>query len=137
MCKYECNTLYQSVVSYISFFLAIDFTWLGLVAKKFYDFHLSQFSRTLNWPAALFVYLLIVASVVFISVTKYQQSGRLTDGFMWGAMAGLMMYGVYDLTNMATLSNWSWKLVVVDVLWGVFVCGVVGLIASNFSRVLT
>jgi uncharacterized membrane protein len=29
-------------------------------------------------------------------------------------------YATYDLTNMATIKNWPLKVVMVDILWGVF-----------------
>jgi len=37
------------------------------------------------------------------------------------ALLGLMAYGTYDLTNMATLKPWSWKLVGIDMAWGTIV----------------
>ena len=117
-------------------FLAIDFTWLGLIAKKFYDNSLINFDRTLRLPAAAMVYILIVSAVIVIAVPKYLESGRLLDAFLWGAFAGLIMYGTYDLTNMSILTDWSWKIVIVDILWGMSVCGVVGVIASMFSRIV-
>jgi len=38
----------------------------------------------------------------------------------------------YDLTNLATLKNWSIKVVIVDVLWGMILCGAV---ATSFFQV--
>jgi len=37
----------------------------------------------------------------------------------------------YDLTNLATLKNWSIKVVIVDVLWGMILCGAVA--TSSFQ----
>ena len=33
-------------------------------------------------------------------------------------LLGLLVYGVYDLTNLGTLSNWTIKMTVMDTLWG-------------------
>ena len=33
---------------------------------------------------------------------------------------GLVAYGTYNLTDMATIKGWSSKVVVVDMLWGGF-----------------
>ena len=33
-------------------------------------------------------------------------------------MFGLVAYGTYNLTNMATVKGWSYKVVYVDMLWG-------------------
>jgi uncharacterized membrane protein len=35
-----------------------------------------------------------------------------------GAGFGLVAYGTYDLTNMATINSWNWQIVVIDMSWG-------------------
>ncbi len=132
------NVLNYIKIFFLTFplFLAIDFTWLGLIAKKFYDNSLIYFDRTLRWQAAVLVYVLIVSAVIVIAVPKYLVSGRLMDAFMWGSFTGFIMYGTYGLTNMSILTNWSWKMVIVDMVRGMIMCGVVGVIASMFSKVV-
>jgi uncharacterized membrane protein len=109
-------------------FLGIDFVWLGLVAKKFYDKELSAFQRTLNLPVALLDYVLIVVGIVLFVLPK--ASGNQLHAFLWGALFGLIGYGVYDLTNLATLRDWTLRMTVVDMLWGATVCGLVSLIVT-------
>ena len=41
-----------------------------------------------------------------------------------GAVLGLVAYGTYDLTNMATLKQWSVKITLIDMAWGSFVTAV-------------
>jgi uncharacterized membrane protein len=43
--------------------------------------------------------------------------------FAWGAGFGLIVYGVYDLTNYATLDRWPLALTLIDITWGMFICG--------------
>ncbi|MBL9083633.1 MAG: DUF2177 family protein, partial [Planctomycetales bacterium] len=31
---------------------------------------------------------------------------------------GLVLYGVYDLTNLATLEKWSLRVTIADMIWG-------------------
>jgi uncharacterized membrane protein len=102
-------------------FLGIDFVWLGFIAKGFYDKQFSAFARTLNWPAAILVYLLIPLGIAFFVLPK--ASGDRALALLWGAFYGLVVYGVYDLTNYATLKDWSLTTVLVDILWGIFICG--------------
>ena len=33
-------------------------------------------------------------------------------------LLGIVIYGVYDATNMATIAKWTWKTVIMDTLWG-------------------
>ncbi len=117
-------------------FLGIDAVWLGVLAKPFYDKQLAPFNRSLNLTAAIGVYLLLIAGILLFVLPK--AGSDPTQALLWGAVFGLISYGVYDLTNMATLADWSWNLVIVDMLWGAFLCGVtsclVVLIINFISR---
>jgi uncharacterized membrane protein len=48
----------------------------------------------------------------------FQEYKRRTSAFF------PLVYGVYDMTNMSTLENWSVRMVWVDICWGCFLCGV-------------
>jgi len=37
-----------------------------------------------------------------------------------GALLGLIAYGTYDMTNLATLKDWSITVSIVDMAWGSF-----------------
>lgn len=113
-------------------FLGIDLLWLGLIAKNFYNKQLAAFPRTLNLPAAFLSYLLIVTGIVVFVLPK--AAGNTTHTLLYGALFGLITYGVYDLVNLATLADWSVKMTLIDMLWGTFVCGVVSFAASYFLK---
>jgi uncharacterized membrane protein len=115
----------------LGIFLAIDFIWLGLVAKNFYDQALGPFSRGLNLPAAFLTYFLIVFGIVFFVLPK--SAGKIDQALKSGAIFGLIIYGVYDLTNLATLANWSLKMTIIDILWGIFVCSLVSGLVVNLK----
>ena len=108
-------------------FLSIDFVYLGLVAKNFYNQQLASFNRALNLPAAFLSYLLLVLGIVVFVLPK--TSGGW-NAFVYGALFGLIAYGVYDLVNLATLADWSLTMTVVDILWGMVVCGLVSALTT-------
>jgi len=37
---------------------------------------------------------------------------------MFGALFGFITYATYDLTNLATLKDWSIMITLVDLIWG-------------------
>ena len=37
---------------------------------------------------------------------------------------GLVAYGTYNLSNLATLRSWPWELTVIDMAWGTFLSAV-------------
>jgi len=103
--------------------LVIDFVWLGLVAKNFYKREIG-FKRIKNWPVALIIYILLAIGItVFVNPKT----------FLMGALFGLIIYAVYDLTNFITLDSWSIKLVLVDILWGALLCGSISYLISKIS----
>jgi uncharacterized membrane protein len=97
----------------------IDMIWLGFVARDFYQRQLGDMllDRPLYGPAAAF-YLLYVVGVVFFAVVPALNGGGWTTALLHGAVLGLMCYGTYDMSNLATLKNWPPLLTVVDIAWG-------------------
>jgi uncharacterized membrane protein len=100
-------------------FLAIDAVWLALVARTFYSRYLDWLMATHpNWLAALAFYLLFVVGVLVFVVVPGVEDGSLRTTLLRGALFGLVAYGTYDLTNLATVKNWPLTITVVDMAWG-------------------
>jgi uncharacterized membrane protein len=47
-----------------------------------------------------------------------------------GFICGFVIYGVYNFTNLATLSHYSFTVSLIDTLWGTFLLGIVSMIGS-------
>ena len=62
--------------------------------------------------------------VVFV-ITPALEKQSLGHALGYGALFGFVAYATYDLTNLATLKDFSTKVVVVDLLWGAFLTAVV------------
>lgn len=112
----------------IPFAILLDYLWLGLLMKRFYLSELGPYVRRrgdsivpVYWAAAL-VYLLIPLGVVLFALPRVDPGSPLLSSLGWGAIYGLVLYGVYDLTNMATLERWPVRMVWVDIGWGCFLC---------------
>ena len=46
------------------------------------------------------------------------KSGSLAQAMLYGALLGFFTYMTYDLTNQATLRNWTTQLTLIDIAWG-------------------
>ena len=106
----------------------LDGLWLGVLAREFYRSQMvavaaENFSML---PAALF-YFLYPLGVLLLALTPPANGWQAAMGR--SALLGLMVYGVYDLTNMATLKSWPAKLALVDASWGPFITAMAGLAA--------
>lgn len=113
----------------LAVFAILDFVWLGLLMSGFYRTQLGSLVRTADggalapvWPAALLVYALLVVGIVEFVVPRVRDTS-LGMAFLWGGLFGLVVYGVYDLTNYATIARWPLAVTLADIGWGAFICG--------------
>jgi len=109
--------------------LLCDGLWLGVIARGFYRKHLGYlFADTFVWGAAGAFYLLHAAGVVYFAVLPALHAGSLAKLLISAAFLGLVTYGTYDLTNWATIRDWPAVISVVDILWGMTISLVIGLV---------
>ena len=103
----------------------LDGVWLGVVMKRFYREHIGpQMADPVRWRPALVFYLTFPAALVVLALKPEGQPA--VEQVLRAALVGLVAYGVYDLTNRATLRHWPLKLAVVDVAWGTLASAVAG-----------
>ncbi|MCK6581462.1 MAG: DUF2177 family protein [Anaerolineales bacterium] len=57
------------------------------------------------------------------------REGTLIKAVRRGALFGLVTYGTYDLTNLATLEGWPVLVTVIDLIWGTFLSAAVTLVS--------
>jgi len=101
-------------------FMVLDGLWLGVLMKNFYRDQLAPIVRLSdggiapNWPAALVVYALLGAGIALFVIPRAPTLGSAAG---YGALFGLVVYGVYDFTNYSTLRQWPFVLTVADVAW--------------------
>lgn len=115
------------LVTYLSVattFVAIDMIWLRTMAEKLYRPVLGEMLRTEpNLTAAAFFYLIYPVGLIGFAVLPAHDEGSALRAFTSGIMFGCFTYATYDLTNHATLRNWSTILTVADICWGSFLAG--------------
>jgi len=116
------TTLLLRIVAGTVGFMLLDGIWLGLLMKGFYQDHLAPIARMANggfdpnWPAALVVYLLLGAGIALFVAPR---ATGLASAAGYGALLGLVVYGVYDFTNFSTLRAYPFVLTLVDLAWGI------------------
>ena len=62
-------------------------------------------------------YVLCTAGTVTFAVVPALTADSWLRGMTAGAFLGLAAYSTYDLTNLATLRDWSVNLALVDIAW--------------------
>jgi uncharacterized membrane protein len=101
--------------------LAVDLGWLTY-RMDYHNNLIKNIQGTLPVirpvPAAL-IYILIPIAVMVFAVIP---STTITEAILKGAFLGLSMYGVYDLTNYAMFTKYTFDMTVTDMAWGTFIC---------------
>ena len=110
-------------------FLALDFLWLGVLARDFYRQNMGDLMRSdVRWLPALAFYALFVAAVLVFVVLPAAERASLARAALLGAFFGLVTYATYDLTNLAVLHGFRTGLAVVDMAWGTVLCAAVSVV---------
>ena len=104
----------------------IDLIWIIGVAQSFYKAQLGSLlaTNTVWWAAVLF-YLMYVAGLIFFVIQPAIEKHSLSYAILAGAFFGLVAYGTYDLTNLATTTGWPLTMSLVDMAWGAIAGGAI------------
>lgn len=121
-------TLLQFGSAYVVALLVVgllDALWLGWLAKDFYRRELGALmvDAVRLAPAAAF-YFLYPLGLVFVALQPVPAT--LGEAMLRCGALGLLAYGTYDLTNLATLRDWSVRLSLVDMAWGALLSALAG-----------
>jgi len=102
-------------------FLVIDVIWLSFAVKSFYRPNLGDLlvDKPVMWAATLF-YLVYVLGLAIVIIEPALDANKSFMLIVRAFFFGLVAYGTYNLTNMATVKGWSSKVVLVDMFWGGF-----------------
>lgn len=126
------NTITTFIIGLITYII-VDLIWLGVIIKPFNTRILAPWLGELKMIPALMVYALLALGLTFFVFPKITSIGT---AFLWGALLGVIIYGVYDFTNYATIANWPLKFLFVDWAWGAVSGGLVATIVYSISKVI-
>ena len=111
--------------------LVLDISWLKMVMSARYDIILSDIlcvPKSFNYIAAILTYIIMIFGLYWFVV---RNSNKKNEALINGALRGLVMYGVYDGTLYSVFPIKDKMTGLMDVLWGVFVCGISSYIAVS------
>jgi len=115
--------------------LLADAVWLGLLMDRVYADQIGHLMRPQPlWGAALLFYLLYPVGLVRLVMWPPGLSATLSQAAWRGACVGLLAYGTYDLSNLATLRGWPLGLSLIDMLWGAGVSALSAAAAWRMTR---
>ena len=115
--------MFIQITAIVGALLAMDAVWLSSTAASTREIFAKLQGQPLEirWIAAAAVYALMVIAVWYFAV---EPSKTVTEAGTKGAVLGATMYGLYDMTNYATLAKYPLTFALTDMAWGTFLMAV-------------
>lgn len=119
----------------LAIFVILDAIWLSQMGQALYRPILGDIlSDQVRIAPAVIFYLLYPVGVEIFAVLPALRANSLQHAAIYAALFGLFAYATYDLTNYATLRNWSASITIIDLVWGSFATGLAATLAFVASR---
>jgi uncharacterized membrane protein len=139
---WERSMLFKYIIAYLSTgiaFALIDSVWLRTMYPRLYKPEIGSMmmSNGFRLGPAIAFYLLYILGMMVFAVGPAMASGKWQTALVNGAMFGFFCYMTYDLTNMATLKQWSMKVTILDMIWGTILTGSAATVGYWVSNLLT
>jgi uncharacterized membrane protein len=129
-------TLYAVAYVIVSIaFVVLDGAWLTIMGPAVYKPALGDMlaDKVRLAPAIAFYLLYPIGTEIFVLVPALR-AGSVGHAALYGALFGLFAYATYDLTNAATLRQWTTQITLTDMAWGAVATGLSATIAVLACR---
>jgi uncharacterized membrane protein len=119
-------------------FFSLDFVWLSIATGRLYRPMLGNLLlEKPNLGIAGVFYLVYVFGLVVFAVVPAINADSWTIALLRGALLGLVAYGTYDFTNLATIKGWPVIVTIVDLAWGSGATAIAAALGYIITRKLT
>jgi uncharacterized membrane protein len=127
-----------NAIAYLAILLPfglLDAVWLSLMGPRLYKPTLGDILlANVNVPAAVSFYLLYPIGILVFATLPALKAGSVAPALIYAALFGALAYATYDLTNQATLRNWTLQLTLADMAWGAIASGLAGAASYYATR---
>lgn len=112
-------------------FVVLDGIYLNLI-KSSYNRQIKNVQGSdikVNIIATGITYVILIFGINYFIIQKKRS---VSDA----ALLGFVIYGTYDFTNLALLSNWSVLLSIIDTMWGAVLFGLTTAIVYKLESIV-
>jgi uncharacterized membrane protein len=116
---------FKLLIIFSVIFLLLDITWITFFSKIFNPMieNIQKSPIKINYISAVLAYIVMLISYYNLVFDNDKPN------YFKAALLGFAIYGTYEFTNLATITGWDYKILLIDISWGIFV--------SVFSLYLT
>ncbi|MFU8882942.1 MAG: DUF2177 family protein [Rhodobacterales bacterium] len=119
-------------------FLILDALMLTRVIKPAFATHIGPLlAEPIRMGPAVVFYLFYIGGLLYFASLPALRADNALQALLVGGLLGAMAYGTYEFTNYATLKDWHWQMVALDLTWGTVLTGVSAWAGVVITRALT
>jgi uncharacterized membrane protein len=116
--------------------MMLDILWFSISVPKIYMPKFTEIQKEepqmlSKMHGGIFAWLLLVIGIYYFVLPL---SNNIIDALKYGALYGLIVYGVYNGTNYVTFNKYDGEIFFADLSWGIFACSVVAAIAFMINK---
>jgi len=110
-------------------FVILDYGYLNLM-KGYFENQVKLIQGAplkINLLGAIICYIFLISGLNYF-IIKPKRS--ISDAFLFG----LVIYAVFETTNISLFTKWKWITVIIDSLWGGILCSLTVLIINQLRN---
>ena len=102
--------------------LVIDIIAISSIFRKVWEYNVMNVQgmhlQVRNYLYPIITYVFIILGVYFFVFPRISQENWAIDCILWGFLWGIIVYGIFDFTNLSIFTNYNLITATIDVLWG-------------------
>ena len=105
------------VIKLIIIQILIDIFYLKLISSKFSK----MISNIQGYPIKFKLYSAIITYILMsygLKILVIDTKNSLNEKFKKAFLLGVVVYGVFDFTNLTIIDKWQLELSIMDMIWG-------------------
>ena len=107
--------------------LVLDSIMIGYVLNKQWSDTVTNVQKSqmkIKPLYAVITYIFVILGIYLFVYPKLTEENWVVDGLKWGFLWGVIVYGIFDFTNLSIFENYSLKTAIMDTLWGGFLTSI-------------
>ena len=112
-------------------FVILDGVYLNLI-QKYFNKQIKSIQGTdikINYTSTAITYIFLIFGLNYFIIQKHKSVKE-------AALLGLLIYAVYEFTNLSLFTNWSVLTVLIDTTWGAVLFALTTAIVYKISSVI-
>ena len=90
----------------------VNYAWKDMIK----DIQISVFNPNMKY--LIIPYILMTLAIVIYVLPQIKRNSVLKDSILYGGLLGLIIYGVFDFTNLILFTRYKLSVGMGDMLWG-------------------